>query len=151
MWINLYFSNFYFIGSSVIYLSLSEITIWTHQRQFGLSRILRALQCNIAPLCVSTNVLASDPPGRLHHISLKLRVLSRTKKAVSQTVTAFQDRYDYRHTSFTFLRKATSCAGQLACTVNLSVRDDPCGLETLRPFSGHLAPVVGAIQKKIIN
>ncbi len=26
-----------FIGSSVIYLSLSEIPIWTHQRQFGLN------------------------------------------------------------------------------------------------------------------
>jgi hypothetical protein len=30
------FSNFNFIGSSVIYLSLRELPIWTHQRQFGL-------------------------------------------------------------------------------------------------------------------
>ncbi len=30
------FSNFTFIGSSVIYLSLSEIPILTHKRQFGL-------------------------------------------------------------------------------------------------------------------
>ncbi len=29
---------FNFIGSSVIYLSLSEIPIWTHQSQFGLSK-----------------------------------------------------------------------------------------------------------------
>ncbi len=31
----LFFQIFTFIGSSVIYLSLSEIPIWTHQRQFG--------------------------------------------------------------------------------------------------------------------
>jgi hypothetical protein len=30
------FQIFNFIGSSVIYLSLSKIPIWTHQRQFGL-------------------------------------------------------------------------------------------------------------------
>jgi hypothetical protein len=32
------FSNLYFIGSSVIYLSLSKIPIWTPQRQFGLNK-----------------------------------------------------------------------------------------------------------------
>jgi hypothetical protein len=32
----LFFQIFNFIGSSVIYLSLSEISIWTHQRQFKL-------------------------------------------------------------------------------------------------------------------
>ncbi len=31
-----FFQIFNFIGSSVIYLSLSEIPIWTHQRHFGL-------------------------------------------------------------------------------------------------------------------
>ncbi len=31
-----FFQIFTFIGSSVICLSLSEISIWTHQRQFGL-------------------------------------------------------------------------------------------------------------------
>jgi hypothetical protein len=37
LWISNFFSQiFTFIGSSVIYLSLSEIPIWTHQRQFGL-------------------------------------------------------------------------------------------------------------------
>jgi hypothetical protein len=34
----LFFQIFTFIGSSVICLSLSEIPIWTHQREFGLSR-----------------------------------------------------------------------------------------------------------------
>jgi hypothetical protein len=33
----LFFHIFNFIGSSVIYLSLSEIPIWNHQWQFGLS------------------------------------------------------------------------------------------------------------------
>jgi hypothetical protein len=33
----LLFQIFNFIGSSVIYLSLSEIPIWTHQRHFGLN------------------------------------------------------------------------------------------------------------------
>ncbi len=32
-----FFQIFTFIGSSVICLSLSEIPIWTHQREFGLS------------------------------------------------------------------------------------------------------------------
>jgi hypothetical protein len=40
LWISYFFQIFTFIGSSVIYLSLSEIPIWTHQRQFGLRRIL---------------------------------------------------------------------------------------------------------------
>jgi hypothetical protein len=31
-----FFQIFNFLGSSVIFLSLSEIPIWTHQRQFGL-------------------------------------------------------------------------------------------------------------------
>ena len=31
-----FFQIFTFIGSSVICLSLSEIPIWTHQREFGL-------------------------------------------------------------------------------------------------------------------
>ncbi len=37
LWISNFFQNFTFIGSSVICLSLSEIPIWTHQRQFGLN------------------------------------------------------------------------------------------------------------------
>ena len=36
LWINYFVTHFTFIGSSVIYLSLSEIPIWTHQREFGL-------------------------------------------------------------------------------------------------------------------
>ncbi len=36
MWISYFFQMFNFSGSSVIYLSLREIPIWTHQRQFGL-------------------------------------------------------------------------------------------------------------------
>jgi hypothetical protein len=32
------FQNFTFIGSSVIYLSLSKIPIWTHQSPFGLRK-----------------------------------------------------------------------------------------------------------------
>jgi hypothetical protein len=35
--ISYFFQIFNFTGSSVIYLSLSEIPKWTHQRQFGLS------------------------------------------------------------------------------------------------------------------
>ncbi len=38
LWISNFFLIFTFIGSSVIYLSLSKIPIWTHQRQFGLIR-----------------------------------------------------------------------------------------------------------------
>jgi hypothetical protein len=37
------FSNFNIIGFSVIYLSLSKIPIWTHQRQFGLTENLLAI------------------------------------------------------------------------------------------------------------
>jgi hypothetical protein len=37
LWIRIFFQIFIFIGTSVIYLSLSEIPIWTHQMQFGLS------------------------------------------------------------------------------------------------------------------
>jgi hypothetical protein len=37
LWISYYFQIFTFIGSSVICLSLSEIPIWTHQREFGLT------------------------------------------------------------------------------------------------------------------
>jgi hypothetical protein len=37
LWISYFFQIFNFIGSSVIYLSMSEIPIWTHQRQFGLN------------------------------------------------------------------------------------------------------------------
>ncbi len=36
LWISYFFQIFNFIGSSVIFLSRSEIPIWTHQRQFGL-------------------------------------------------------------------------------------------------------------------
>ncbi len=36
----LFFQIFNFIGSSVITLSLSEIPIWTHQRQLGLTSLL---------------------------------------------------------------------------------------------------------------
>ncbi len=39
LWISYFFQIFYFIGSSVIYLSLSKIPIWTHQRQFGLRNL----------------------------------------------------------------------------------------------------------------
>ena len=35
---------FTFIGSSVICLSLSEIPIWTHQREFGLTGIYLSLK-----------------------------------------------------------------------------------------------------------
>ncbi len=37
LWISYFFQIFTFIGSSLICLSLSEIPIWTHQREFGLS------------------------------------------------------------------------------------------------------------------
>ncbi len=37
LWISYFFQIFTFIGSSVICLSLSEIPIWTHQREFGLN------------------------------------------------------------------------------------------------------------------
>ncbi len=37
LWISYFFQIFTFSGSSVICLSLSEIPIWTHQREFGLS------------------------------------------------------------------------------------------------------------------
>ncbi len=40
LWISNFFQIFTFIGSSVICLSLSEIPIWTHQREFGLSIVL---------------------------------------------------------------------------------------------------------------
>ena len=36
LWISYFFQIFTFVGSSVICLSLSEIPIWTHQREFGL-------------------------------------------------------------------------------------------------------------------
>jgi hypothetical protein len=36
-------SIFNFIGSSVIYLSLSEIPIWSHQRQFGIKNFKNLL------------------------------------------------------------------------------------------------------------
>jgi hypothetical protein len=39
LWIIYFFQIFYFIGSSVIYLSLSKIPIWTHQRQSGLRNL----------------------------------------------------------------------------------------------------------------
>ncbi len=37
LWISYFFQIFTFIGSSVICLSLSEIPIWTHQREFELT------------------------------------------------------------------------------------------------------------------
>jgi hypothetical protein len=37
LWISNFFQIFTLIGSSVICLSLSEIPIWTHQREFGLN------------------------------------------------------------------------------------------------------------------
>ncbi len=40
----LFFQNFTFNGSSVICLSLSEIPIWTHQREFGLISNIPGLQ-----------------------------------------------------------------------------------------------------------
>jgi hypothetical protein len=40
LWISYFFQIFTYIGSSVICLSLSEIPIWTHQREFGLFRHL---------------------------------------------------------------------------------------------------------------
>ncbi len=40
LWISNFFQIFTFIGSLVIGLSLSEIPIWTHQREFGLSNSL---------------------------------------------------------------------------------------------------------------
>ena len=36
-----FFQIFTFIGYSVICLSLSEIPIWTHQREFGLKQITK--------------------------------------------------------------------------------------------------------------
>ncbi len=36
LWISYFLQIFTFVGSSVICLSLSEIPIWTHQREFGL-------------------------------------------------------------------------------------------------------------------
>ncbi len=42
---------FNFIGSSVVYLSLSEIPIWTHQRQFGLNGDSRGWRRKRHTLC----------------------------------------------------------------------------------------------------
>ncbi len=51
LWISYFFQIFIFIGSSVICLSLSEIPIWTHQREFGLNFNV-VLYC-VYPRCVS--------------------------------------------------------------------------------------------------
>ncbi len=51
---------FTFIGSSVIYLSLSEIPMWTHQRQLGL---IYNIFTSLSPL----PPLAAVKVGSNHH------------------------------------------------------------------------------------
>ncbi len=51
LWISYFFQIFNFIGFSVIYLSLSEIPIWTHQRQFGFNCLSNNWLCNSKRYC----------------------------------------------------------------------------------------------------
>jgi hypothetical protein len=59
LWVSYFFQIFNFIGSSVIFLSLSEIPIWTDQRQFGLKRNIRqVLKCYVL---IGPETLISSP------------------------------------------------------------------------------------------
>ena len=87
MWIINFFQIFTFIGYSVICLSLSEIPIWTHQREFGLrtrhEEFFKNGSCNIisvVPSLSNTNMDAMTMRPRMYSRRSMLLCKQKHKK-----------------------------------------------------------------------